>query len=146
MGRRIVWYDYESTESESKKDSYFDRVLKYIPSDVIGLWVTGNGFIQGQAGAESRIGLLWLLFVVGLVLSFFWTRQQTTAPSQPMVQRQPTAWQQIILSCGSFAVWVFAIGGPFTALPFYKPVYGSLLLLIYASVIPLLPHYSKPQQ
>ena len=35
MGRRIVWYDYESSEAEEKKDAYFDRLLKYIPSDVV---------------------------------------------------------------------------------------------------------------
>jgi hypothetical protein len=50
MSRRIVWSDYESSESAGKKDSYFDRILKYIPSDVVGLWVAGSGLIQGQAG------------------------------------------------------------------------------------------------
>jgi hypothetical protein len=137
MSRRIVWSSCQSNESESKIDSYFDRVLKYIPADVIGLWLTGNGLIQGQLGDGSRAGLLWFLFVAGLVLSFFWTRKETAEPGKP------TAWQQIILSCGSFLVWVFAIGGPFAELPFYKPLYGSLLLLIYATAIPLLPPSPK---
>jgi hypothetical protein len=140
MGRRIVWYAYESGGSETKIDGYFDRLLKYIPADVVGLWLTGSGLIQGQADHGTRIGLLWLLFVAGLVFSFFWTRKQTTEA------RQPTDWRQIVLSCGSFVVWVFAIGGPFTELPFYQPIYGSLLLLIYTSAIPLLPPPSAPQQ
>lgn len=133
MGRRIVWYAYESSESAGKIDGYFDRLLKYIPSDVVGLWLAGSGLIQGQADDRSRAGLLWLLFVVGLVFSFFWTRKQTAEAGKP------TAWQQIVLSCGSFAVWVFAIGGPFAQLSFYQPLYGSLLLLLYTSAIPLLP-------
>ncbi|MEM9091274.1 MAG: hypothetical protein AAGC93_21350, partial [Cyanobacteria bacterium P01_F01_bin.53] len=52
---------------------------------------------------------------------------------------KPTAWRQILLACGSFFVWVFAIGGPFAEFAFYEPLYGSLLLLIYTSLIPLLP-------
>lgn len=140
MGRRIVWYDYESSEAEGKKDEYFDRLLKYIPSDVVGLWLAGSGLIQGQAGDQSRAGLLWLLFVVGLIFSFLWTRKQTAESGKP------TAWQQIFFSCGSFAVWVFAIGGPFAELSFYQPLYGSLLLLIYTSAIPLLPPPAVPEQ
>lgn len=133
MGRRIIWYDYESSGTDAKVDGYFDRLLKYIPSDVVGLWLAGSGLIQGQANDGSRTGLLWLLFVAGLVFSFFWTRKQTKEAGKP------TAWQQILLSCGSFVVWVFAIGGPFAELPFYQPIYGSLLLLIYTTALPLLP-------
>jgi hypothetical protein len=140
MSRRIMWSSFQANEPEAKIDSYFDRVLKYIPADVVGLWLTGNGLIQGQAGNDSRAGLLWLLFVAGLVFSFFWTRKETTESGKP------TAWQQIILSCGSFVVWVFAIGGPFVELSFYKPLYGSLLLLFYATAIPLLPPSRKVQQ
>lgn len=143
MGRRIVWSSYEATDSspsEGRIDGYFDRLLKYIPADVVGLWLTGSGLIQGEGEGSSPEVLLWLLFWVGLVLSFFWTRKQTAAVGKP------TAWQQIFLSCSSFGVWVFAIGGPFAELSFYKPVYGSLLLLIYTSAIPLLPAPIQEQQ
>jgi len=139
MSRRIVWSTYESSDTEKKVDGYFDRVLKYIPADVIGLWLTGSGLIQGQTDPGSRVGLLWLLFVSGLVFSFFWTRKQTVEPGRAI------AWQQIFLSCGAFVVWVFAIGGPFAELSFYKPLYGSLLLLVYTTAIPLLPPPASQQ-
>lgn len=103
MTRRIIWSAYESTEPEAQIDGYFDRLLKYIPADVVGLWLTGSGLIRSQAIDTSRIGLLWFLFVVGLVLSFFWTRKQTSETGMP------TPWRQIVLSCISFFVWVFAI-------------------------------------
>jgi hypothetical protein len=140
MSRRIVWSTYESSEPAAKIDGYFDRLLKYIPADVVGLWLTGSGLIQTSSDDISRVGLLWLLFVVGLVFSFFWTRKQTAEP------KKPTAWRQVLLSCGSFFVWVFAIGGPFAELSFYKPLYGSLLLLVYTTAIPLLPPPPAPQQ
>jgi hypothetical protein len=84
MGRRIIWHAYESNEPEDQIDGYFDRLLKYIPADVVGLWLTGSGLIRSQAEGDTvRLGLLWFLFVVGLVLAFFWTRKQTTEAGKP---------------------------------------------------------------
>jgi hypothetical protein len=137
MSRRIVWTEYQSSESEVKIDGYYDRLLKYIPVEAVAFWLTGSGLVKSESDPQIRIGLLWMLFVVGLVFSFFWTRKQTAEA------KKPTAWQQILLSCGSFFVWVFAIGGPFAELSFYKPLYGSLVLLIYTSFIPLLPAPSE---
>jgi hypothetical protein len=134
MGRRISWYAYESSNSGTGKiDGYFDRLFKYIPSDVVGLWLTGSGLIQSQADDKARFWLLWFLFLVGLFFAFMWTRVQTAEQGKPLASRQ------IFLTCGAFFVWVFAIGGPFSELDFYKPLYGSLLLLIYTIAIPLLP-------
>ncbi len=133
MSRRIVWTAYEAGGTDAKIDGYFDRLVKYIPADVVGLWLTGSGLIQSQGEAIPRLGFLWGLFVAGLALSFFWTRKQTAEAGKP------TAWQQVLLSCGSFAVWVFAIGGPFAELSWYQPFYGSFTLLLYTSAIPLLP-------
>jgi hypothetical protein len=132
MGRRIVWSVDESNESTEKIDGFFDRLLKYIPSDVVGAWLAGSGVIQSNTQEGSRAGWLWFLFVVGIVLAFFWTRKQTTEAGKP------TAWRQIFLSCVSFFVWVFAIGGPFAEWSSYQPWYGSLLLIIYTATIPLI--------
>jgi hypothetical protein len=140
MGRRIVWTDYESSDSAERKDDFSNRLLKYIPADVVGLWIAGNSLIQSQPDASSRPGLLWLLFVMGLVFTFLWTRKQTSEPGKPIV------WRQILLCCVTFTVWVFAIGGPFAALPFYQPIQGSLLLLFYSAAIPFLPAPPPEQQ
>lgn len=140
MGRRIVWSAYESSDPETKIDGYFDRLLKYIPADVVGLWLTGSGLIQSQGNDTSRVILLWVLFGFGLLFTLLWTRKQTSEA------RKPPARRQTLLSCGSFLVWVFAIGGPFAELSFYEPLYGSLALLLYTTAIPLLPAPSATQQ
>ena len=68
--------------------------------------------------------------MVGLVFTFGWTRRRTTD------SQKPTAWTQIWLSCGAFIVWVLATGGPLAAaLPFYQPLYGSLLLITYTTAV-----------
>ena len=53
-----------------------------------------------------------------------------------MPGRRPPATQAII-STGAFAVWVFALGGPFQFVP-GREVYGSLLLILYTLVVALI--------
>jgi hypothetical protein len=45
---------------------------------------------------------------------------------------------QTAISTGAFAVWVFALGGPFASLVFYRPSYGSIVLIMYTLVVALI--------
>jgi hypothetical protein len=71
------------------------------------------------------------VFVAGLVLT----------PAY-LVKRGVRKKLQLAVATVAFAVWVFAIGGPFGTLEFYKPWIASLLLLIYTSSVALL----EPEQ
>jgi hypothetical protein len=74
--------------------------------------------------------MLWLFFVIGLVLTFLWIKRTTQEPGKSI------AWTQIGISCGAFIVWVVATGGPLVmSLPFYKPIFGSLLLITYTAFV-----------
>ncbi len=124
MGRRIVSIKYQSGES-NKVDSYSDRLLKYIPADVVGAWLAVQGLIQSAGNDVPKPGLLWLSFGVGIAATAWWTFNQTEEP------KKKPAWTQTAISTGAFFVWIFALGGPFATLPFYRPLYGSLLLIFY---------------
>jgi hypothetical protein len=126
MGRRIVSEQLQSGVAPNPpKDDYAERLLKYIPAEGVGYWLTVSGIVQTTGDDVPKAGLLWGLFVIGLVGTFLWTRRRTRAPGKP------TAWTQIGISCIAFGVWVFAAGGPFATLSFYRPVYGALLLPTY---------------
>jgi peptidoglycan/LPS O-acetylase OafA/YrhL len=131
MGLRIVSEKLESSgESSVALDGYVDRLRKYIPTEAVTFWLTVSGMIQSAGEAIPRVGLLWLFFVIGLVFAFAWTHRRTRVP------QKPTAWTQIGVSTGAFVVWVFATGGPLaTSLPFYQPLYGSLLLITYTAAV-----------
>lgn len=76
--------------------------------------------------------IIWIAFIIGIALTAVWTWRQTTVPGKP------TATTQIAVSAGSFIVWVFAMGEPFASLGFYRPLYGSLLLILYTLLVPLI--------
>ncbi len=110
-------------------DEYSDKLIKNIPADIVAAWIAVTGLIAGDPDAPKTV--LWIAFALGVVLTAVWTWRQTTAPNKP------TATTQIAISTGSFMVWVFALGGPFTGLNFYRPLYGSLLLILYTLIVPL---------
>ncbi len=111
-------------------DTYFDKVFKYIPADIVGAWVAVTGLIS-SARDIPRQTILWVAFGIGLILTAWWTWKQAALPG-----RRPPATQAIV-STGAFAVWVFALGGPFQHVP-GREVYGSLLLILYTLVVALI--------
>ena len=133
MGRRIITQRFEGTAGVNTKDYYFDRLVKYIPGDVLGAWVAAQGLIKSASDVPQSL-LLWVSFGVGVVLTGVWTLIQTN-DGKKSEKKKPIAKTQILISMGAFVVWVFALGGPFVTLSDYRPVYGSLLLIFYTLLV-----------
>lgn len=130
MTRRIIAKQPEAVSGE-EVDTYFDRVVKYIPADIVAAWTAAAGLIASAGPNVNAKMLLWVAFAVELILTPFWILKQTTKPNKP-----PAVAQSVIGTC-AFFVWVFALGGPFVNLIFYKPIYGSLLLIFYTLIVGL---------
>jgi len=147
VGRRIVDQGYsenstptprrnsevESTfvrrDLKSKQiDTYFDRLVKYLPTDIIFAWVTVLGLIDSSTSTPKNT-LLWIMFVLFTLMTAVWTWKQTRIPGKP------PAITQTIISTGAFIVFAFALGKPFEFSSFYKPLYGSLLLTFYTLLV-----------
>jgi hypothetical protein len=134
MPRRIQRVTLEDTTGQQRPaDAYFDRVVKYVPADVVGAWVAVTTLLKKAAGVPVET-VLWVCFAVGIVVTAIWTWRQTKTKNQaaPPIQ--------ILISTLAFVVWVFALGDPFASLSFYNRVYGSLALigftLISGAIIP----------
>jgi hypothetical protein len=127
MSRRITSVQLQTTQG-GEVDTYFDRVVKYIPADIIAAWTAATGLIASATNVPSKL-LSWIVFGVGLVLTPWWIQAQTSKPGLP------SARTQIMIGTLAFAVWVFALGGPFTGLSFYRPLYGSLLLILFTLIV-----------
>jgi hypothetical protein len=125
MSRRIVSIAYQARGANPSVDTYFDRVVKYIPADVVSAWVFVVAAVNGAPDDVPKGTVLWIAFVCGLVLTALWTHRRTSESGLP------PAVTQIILATIAFGVWVFALGGPFVTLDFYRPLYGSLLLVLF---------------
>lgn len=129
MPRRVRTVAYESNDPTTRQqstDGYFDKIIKYIPSDVVGAWIAAIGIIRtADPAGHGSPRVLWIAFVVGVVATALWTLKQTSAPDEP------PALKQVAMSTIAFVVWVVALGGPFATISGYQDYIGSLLLIAY---------------
>jgi hypothetical protein len=109
----------------ANKDEYFDRLLKYIPAEVVACYIFVMGLIQKLPAGSPEIKVIhWIVFVLFCVITFFYLWK-------PLNVRKI---QQLTISIVAFIVWVFALGGPFALYAWYNPIYGEILLPIYTLV------------
>lgn len=130
MGRRIITEEYQGTGKGTKLDGYFDKLIKYIPTEIVGGWIAIIGLIKSASDIPTNT-ILWILLVIFTILTALYILKQTSEPKKPLAIKQTT------LSTIAFIVWVFALGEPFDTLSFYNPIYGSILLILFNITIPL---------
>jgi hypothetical protein len=107
------------------KDGYFDRLFKYIPAELVAGYIFVSGAASGLTDQSESLILKWILFSVFCVLTplYLWKVQKVIRI------------QQHIISLLSFAVWCFALGGPFASFGWYDPVYGQVLLPVFTLIV-----------
>jgi hypothetical protein len=116
-----------STGNESVTQ-YFERLMKTIPGEVVGLYIVGSGLIP----SESRLALvIWTLICFAAVIL---VRALGTADRSQQLGPQ---WPAVIISSVSFLIWVYSMGGPFAAFGIAVPYIGSLLVLAWTFFVPL---------
>lgn len=113
------------------EDKYKDRLLKYIPADVIAIYLTLQGFVA-MLREPAPIRLLhWVAFGLILVISIPWQRKVAKI----------VKWAQVWIGTGAFCVWAITVGEPFTAATlgdWYQSAYGAMIPALYTFLIPLL--------
>ena len=109
----------------TEPDDYKSRLLKYIPAEVIGFYITAQSIVSSAGNPGPW--LLWGVFLFGLIVTPLYLRRFMKV----------TKTLQLVINTGAFVVWVFALGGPFELAAWYQPVYGALLLPAYTLIIPL---------
>lgn len=102
-------------------DGYRDRLVKYIPAEVVAVFMTIDGILRSTERDRPLMVLGWLVFVFLLAMTpVYLSRLQGV-----------TKRQQLAISTAAFAVWVFALGGPFLDFAWYRPIYGAILLPLF---------------
>lgn len=114
-------------------DKYRDRLLKHIPSEVLGVYLAASGLVTSLE--TPPIWLLWVLFGVGLVATPLWLIFFMGVKSA----------LQNVLAGVSFVIWVMTLpGGPFDRIDGYETSIGSVALIVFTGLVaPLLGKLCK---
>jgi len=105
-------------------DSYSDRIVKFVPGDVVAGWLAITSAIKSAAQPPSE-RTLWIIFSVGLFFAAAWTWRKTSE-----VGKKP-AYIQTAVSTVAFGVWAYATGGALPQWPgaLYQPLTATLMLV-----------------
>lgn len=107
------------------KDDYFNRLLKYIPAEIVGLYLTLVNIISTQSDTKR---ISWFVFGICLALTplYLWRVLKVLKSTQ------------LIISTLSFVVWAYALGGPFKESGLFSNTFAAVLLPIYTVLIPII--------
>jgi hypothetical protein len=115
---------------EIRKDSYRERLVKYVPVETLVLYVAVYGASYALLSYQPYFSLLarWIL-LAGMfgTLLYLWKVEGVTD------------WVQLVISMSGFVIWVFAFGVvPVSELLWYNQVVTALLLPVYVFGTPLI--------
>jgi hypothetical protein len=111
-------------------DSYFTKILKYIPAEIVSGYVAINAIFKSIS--DVSLVFHWIVVAALTALTGLYIWRLTNEPNKP------PAVSQIIISTIAFVVWVFALGGPFAEMGWYQYYYGAILLVMYTLAVPVL--------
>lgn len=111
-------------------DTYRERLFKYIPAEVVVLYVAVYGIAYALFAADPLFSLIarWILIagIVGTPL-YLWKAGQVTD------------WVQLVISTTGFVLWACALGVvPVSEMPGYNQIIASLTLPLYVVLSPLI--------
>lgn len=115
---------------EIRKDSYRERLVKYVPIEILVLYVAVYGTSYALLSFQPYFPVLarWILLAgIAGTLLYLWKVEKVTD------------WIQLVISTAGFVIWAFAFGVvPVAGLPGYNQVVAALILPIYVFGIPLI--------
>jgi len=119
----------EISEESKTPDDYLQRLLKLIPSEIVGIYLIGR-----QTAIAEEANPSWAL--VCLVLVIFFRAWATASERKQRPFYKGIQWQAVVASSLSFVIWVHAMGDMIVGLAFFKPWIASLAVLVWGVVIP----------
>ncbi len=116
-------------------DTYLDKLIKFIPGDLVAAYLALDGLMR-ESSINAPDFLYWVIFVSLLILTPLYVVYR---PTHGELSGHSKRFHAIAASI-AFSVWVFALGGPFAVTwpDLYRPLYGSVLLVITTLTIPVI--------
>ncbi|WP_139812064.1 hypothetical protein [Ensifer aridi] len=96
-------------------DKYADRVIKYIPTEIVSLYLFVSHIIKAYSSADDPHFYVWFVVFAALLVSVPMHLWRTGV----------TSVAQFIISTIAFVVWVFVLPNPIDAV---APVHSDLSL------------------
>jgi hypothetical protein len=119
------------TREITSTSKYRDVLLKLIPSEIIAAYMVIDGLLPAEQPSAK-----WLALAAGIALAIL-------TPAYLIRIYSVKDWSQVLFTTGTFAVWVYWMGGPFELWGIHNQAIGSVVLVLWTLLVPLLNVPSK---
>jgi hypothetical protein len=137
-------------------DGYVQKIIKYIPAEIVAAYTALVGYLSVTANSNmpAHYKTYYLILLVVLVLvTPFWTFYAVLDNSKPPDQNtaKKRAFFHAVIATIAFAIWVYTIGNPLLKALLcnctkidcpdcgcYSPVLGSIILVLFTIITPLI--------
>lgn len=112
------------------QDDYTARLLKLIPADIIGVYLTISNLISTNGKTpDQNHGLQWAMLIVLVLVTpiYLWKIAQVKAKAE------------IAIAVVSFILWAICLGGPFEGIDIAGQslkFLGALIMPVYTLLVP----------
>jgi hypothetical protein len=117
-----------TVKEHTAADRWAERLVKFIPAEVLGLYLALENIVRGQSGLSVNANRIWLTIVLIVSAVFGWVYLGRIWKVRP---------RQRVVSLGALVVYVFALGGVFATLGWYEVWYGTIALVIAGAFLAL---------
>lgn len=110
--------------------SYQDRLLKLIPTEIIAAYMALQGVVP-PAYAK------WATLAIAVILV-------ALTPLYLMRLQGVRHTGQVVMTTLAVVVWLYTLGGPFQYWGLYQAWIGSVLLVLWTLIVPLVVNPQEP--
>ncbi len=142
--------------SVKNDDGYVQKIIKYIPTEIVAAYTALVGYLSVTTNSDipAHYKTYYLILLVVLVLvTPLWTYYAVLDNSNLSDQNKARkrAFLHAVIATIAFAIWVYTIGNPLLKALMcncskidcpdcgsYSPVLGSIILILFTSITPLI--------
>lgn len=115
------------------RDVYFDRIIKFVPAPLLAGYAAATGMI-----AEDPVHIELLSWIIFGAIWAMCPLYVIYIPGEAQQNEDCSKRFHVLASIICFPVWAFALGGPFSHIEGYRPLYGALILVFASLLLPLI--------
>jgi hypothetical protein len=134
-------------------DGYIQKIIKYIPAEIIAGYTALVGYlnIDSTTSIPTYKTYYLILLVALFVITPVWTYYAVYDDASTQANKTTRAIFQATIAAIAFLIWVYAVGNPLLKAllcgcttiickdcPQYSPVLGSIILVLFTILTPLL--------
>ena len=121
----------QTNEESKESDNLVQRIVTYIPAESVGAYVAVSNFFQSKEGTVLEGFLTWYWVAFGVILGFTPIYMLIATIDPKLIRKtDPYKWYQVFVSPIAFALWAFALGGPFATFKWYHPAIAGVALIL----------------